>query len=85
MKTLFSSGLGILFYIENLFAVVKAANLANAVILYKCVACRVGAFSNTGHGELAVVRTSLISTSRRYFFLWYCHFYTSSGQVCDTV
>ena len=63
----------ILLNIEDLFAVVEAANLANAVILNECIACRVGTLVHAGHRELAVVGASLISASRGYFFLWYCH------------
>ena len=70
--------LGVLLDVKNLFAVVKAANLANAVILYECVACRVRTLVHAGHRELAVVGTSLVSASFRNFFLRYCHAYTSS-------
>mgnify|MGYP006353455153 CR=1 FL=1 len=77
-KRFFASGLGVLFYVENLFAVVKAANLAYAVVLYEFITCRVGALCHTGHRELAIVGTSLVSAGFRYFFLWYCHVYTSS-------
>ena len=64
--------------VDDLLAVVKAANLAYAVRLHNCVTSRVGALAHAGHGELAVVRASLISAGFRYFFLWYCHIYTSS-------
>ena len=70
--------LSVLLNIQNLLAVVKAANLANAMVLYICVACGVGTLVHTGHGELAVIGASFVSTSFRYFLLWYCHVYTSS-------
>jgi hypothetical protein len=53
--------LSILLDIENLLAVIKTANLANAVVLYKCVTSRVGTLVHAGQGELAVVGTSLVS------------------------
>ena len=68
----------ILLDVQNLFAVIKAANLADAMVLYKCVTSRVGTLVHAGHGELAVVGASLVSASLRYFLLWYCHVYTSS-------
>ena len=64
--------------VDDLLAVVKAANLANAVRLHNCVTSRVGAFAHAGHREFAVIGASLISAGFRYFFLWYCHIYTSS-------
>ena len=64
--------------VDDLLAVVKAANLAYAVRLHNCVTSRVGAFAHAGHREFAIVRASLISAGFRYFFLWYCHIYTSS-------
>ena len=70
--------LSVLLNVQNLFAVIKAANLADAMVLYECVTCRVGALVHAGHGELAVVGASLVSACFRYFFLWYCHVYTSS-------
>ena len=57
---------------------IKTANLADAMILYECITCRIGALVHAGHGELAVVGASLVSACFRYFFLWYCHVYTSS-------
>ena len=73
-----SSVLVVGFDFENLFAVVKAANLANAMVSDKRVTSRVGAFVHAGHREFAVVGASLVSAGFRYFFLWYCHIYTSS-------
>ena len=64
--------------VDDLLAVVKAANLAHAVRLHDCVTSRVGALAHAGHRELAVVGASLISAGFRYFLLWYCHIYTSS-------
>ena len=73
-----AEGSSILLDVQNLLAVIEAAHLADAVILYECVTCRVGALCHTGHRELAVVGASLVSAGFRYFFLWYCHVYTSS-------
>ena len=70
--------LSILLNVQNLLSIIEATNLAYAVILYECITCRVGALVHAGQGELAVVRASLVSASGRYFFLRYCHVYTSS-------
>jgi hypothetical protein len=79
-KAFFFCVSGILLDVENLFAVVKAANFANAVILYECVASGVGTLVHTGHRELTVVGTSLVSACFGNFFLRNCHFaYTSLG------
>jgi hypothetical protein len=64
--------------VQNLLSIIEATNLAYAVILNECITCRVGALVHAGQGELAVVRASLVSASGRYFFLRYCHVYTSS-------
>jgi hypothetical protein len=64
--------------VQNLLSIIEATNLAYAVILNECITCRVGALVHAGQGELAVLRASLISASGRYFFLRYCHVYTSS-------
>jgi hypothetical protein len=69
----FFVGSSIRLYIEDLFAIVEAANLANAVVLNECVARRVGTLVHAGQRELAVVGTSLVSASFGNFFLWYCH------------
>lgn len=63
---------------ENLLALIKAAYFANATVLYELVTSRVGAFHHAGQRELAVVRASFVSACFRYFFLRYCHIYTSS-------
>ena len=76
-----AEGSSILLDVQNLLAVIEAAHLADAVILYECVTCRVGALCHTGHRELAVVGASLVSAGFRYFFLWYCHVYTSSFRA----
>ena len=70
--------LSILLNVQNLLSIIEATNLAYAVILYERITCRVGALVHAGQGELAVVRASLVSASGRYFFLRYCHVYTSS-------
>ena len=75
----FGVGSSVLLDVQNLFSVIEAAHLAYAVILYECVASRVGAFVNAGHRELAVVGASLVSAGLGYFFLRYCHVYTSSN------
>ena len=62
-----------LFYVQNLFAVVVTANLANTVGTNHLTASRVGALYHCGHRQLAVIRASLISASTRNLFLWYCH------------
>ena len=67
-----------LFYVENLLAVVVAAYLAYAVGLEHLTACGVGALYESGHGELGIVASSLVSASRGHFFLRYCHIKTSS-------
>ena len=72
------STLSILLNIENLLAVIKTANFAYAMVLYECVASRVGTLVHAGYGELAVVGASLVSARFRYFLLRYCHVYTSS-------
>ena len=69
--------------VDDLLAVVKAANLANAMRLHNRITSRIGAFAHAGHGELAVVGASLVSACLRYFFLWYCHIYTSSCAHAD--
>ena len=50
-----------LFYVENLLAVVEAANLAYAVGLEHLVASGVRALYKSGHSELGIVASSLIS------------------------
>ena len=50
-----------LFYVENLLAVVEAANLAYAMGLEHLGASGVGALNKSGHCELGVVASSLIS------------------------
>jgi hypothetical protein len=70
--------LSILLNVQNLLSIIEATNLAYAVILNECITCRVGALVHAGQGELAVLRASLVSASGRYFFLRYCHVYTSS-------
>ena len=70
--------LSILLNVQNLLSIIEATNLAYAVILNECITCRVGALVHAGQGELAIVRASLVSASGRYFFLRYCHVYTSS-------
>ena len=70
--------LSILLNVQNLLSIIEATNLAYTVILYECTTCRVGALVHAGQGELAVLRASLVSASGRYFFLRYCHVYTSS-------
>jgi hypothetical protein len=67
-----------LFYVENLLAVVVAANLAYAVGLEHLGASGVGALNKSGHSELGVVASSLISACFRHFSLRYCHCETSS-------
>ena len=62
-----------LFYVEDLLAVVVAANLAYAVGLKHLTACGVGALYKSGHGELGVVGSSLISARCGHFLLRYCH------------
>ncbi len=62
-----------LFYVENLLAVVVAANLAYAVRLKHLTACGVGALYKSGHCELGVVGSSLISACCGHFLLRYCH------------
>jgi len=70
--------LSVLLNVQNLLSIIEATNLAYAVILNECITCRVGALVHAGQSKLAVVRASLISTRGRYFFLRYCHVYTSS-------
>ena len=77
-RFIFRESSSILLDVQNLFSVIEAAYLAYAVILYECVTCRVGALVHAGHGELAVIGASLVSAGRGYFFLRYCHVYTSS-------
>ena len=72
------SGFLIRLDIQNLFAIVKSANFANAMILNECVASRVGAFRNAGQSELAVVGTAFVSAGFGNLLLRYCHVYTSS-------
>ena len=67
--------------VENLFAIVKAANLADAMVLHERVTSRVGALCHARHRELAVVGASLVSACFRYLLLRYCHIYTSSCTV----
>ena len=67
-----------LFYVENLLAVVEAANLAYAVGLNHLGASGVGALNKSGHSELGVVASSLISACFGHFSLRYCHCETSS-------
>ena len=74
----FTVASSILLDVQNLFAVIKAANLADAMVLYERVASRVGTLVHAGHSELAVVGASLVSAGFRYFLLRYCHVYTSS-------
>ena len=62
-----------LFYVEDLLAVVGAANLAYAVGLKHLTACGVGALYKSGHGELGVVGSSLVSACCGHFLLRYCH------------
>ena len=67
-----------LFYVENLLAVVVAAYLAYAVRLKHLAAGGVGALYESGHSELGIIASSLVSASRGHFFLRYCHIKTSS-------
>ena len=64
--------------LDHFFAVVRTACLANVVSKYVLAAfCT---FYHTGHFELGVVGTSLISARFGNFFLRNCHFiYTSLG------
>ena len=73
-----------LFYVENLLAVVEAANLAYAVGLEHLGASGVGALNKSGHSELGVVASSLISARFRHFSLRYCHCKTSSRSLLTT-
>ena len=70
-----------LFNVENLLAVVEAANLAYAVGLEHLTACGVGALYESGHSELGVVASSLISACCGHFLLRYCHIKTSSRNA----
>ena len=67
-----------LFNVENLLAIVEAANLAYAVGLEHLGASGVGALNKTGHWELGIVGSSLISARFGHFSLRYCHIKTSS-------
>ena len=67
-----------LFNVENLLAVVVAANLTYAVGLEHLAACGVGALYKSGHSKLRVIGSSLISACAGHFLLRYCHLETSS-------
>ena len=67
--------------VKNLLAAVVATNLAYAVGLEHFVTSGVRALYKTGECELAVVGSSLVSTSCGNFFLRYCHVKTSSRTV----
>jgi hypothetical protein len=72
-----------LFNVENLLAVVETANLAYAMGLEHFGASGVGALNKSGHCELGVVASSLISACFRHFSLRYCHIETSSrSRLC---
>ncbi len=64
-------------YVEDLLALVEAANLANVLRTKHLVACGIGALYQSNCGQLRVVRSSGISASLGYFSLWYCHTDTS--------
>ena len=64
--------------LDDFFAVVRTAVFAHTVCENELAA--LCAFYHTGHIELGVLRTSLISTRLGYLFLRNCHFaYTSLG------
>ena len=67
-----------LFNVENLLAIVEAANLAYAVGLEHLGASGVRALYKSGHCELGIVASSLISARFGHFSLRYCHIKTSS-------
>ena len=70
-----------LFNVENLLAIVEATNLAYAVGLEHLGASGVGALNKSGHSELGIVASSLISARFRHFSLRYCHIETSSRHA----
>ena len=67
-----------LFYVENLLTAVESANLAYAVRCDHLGASGIGALNKSGHSELGIVGSSLISACFRHFLLRYCHIETSS-------
>ena len=64
--------------VKNLLAIVETANLAYTVGLEHFGASGVGALNKTGHYELGIVASSLISACFGHFSLRYCHVETSS-------
>ena len=66
---------------DYLLAAVETASLANTMCQYHFIAFGIGALYHTGHSELGVVGSSLVSACLRSFSLRYCHDYTSLGSV----
>ena len=64
-------------YVEDLLALIIAANLANVLRTKHLVTSGIGALYQSYSGQLRVVRSSGISASLGYFSLWYCHTDTS--------
>jgi hypothetical protein len=64
---------------DYLLAAVETASLANTMCQYHFIAFGIGALYHTGHSELGVVGSSLVSACLGYLSLRYCHNYTSSS------